>query len=274
MFHRLFFSTSRRLTPALPRFATPASPAVTSRSKPLIQAAGILGGGALLAYGIDTRMKVYCSGKADNHQPKDEVKPTNGTMQGEPPKPLSSIIVLSGPSGAGKSTLLKRLFAEFPNTFGFSVSHTTRKPRPGEVDGKDYYFVTKEEMQKEISEGKFIESATFSGNMYGTSIMAVERVVETGKVCILDIDMQGVQQIKKTNLNPRYIFIQPPSLKILESRLRGRGTETEENIAQRLAASEREINYSKEEGSYDFVVINDDIEKAYQDLKEGIFGKI
>ncbi|KAG1219982.1 hypothetical protein G6F35_007041 [Rhizopus arrhizus] len=105
----------------------------------------------------------------------------------------AKIFVISGPSGSGKSTLLKKLFSEYPSTFGFSISHTTRKPRPGEQDGKDYHFVEKEHMISEVEAGKFIESATFSGNMYGTSIKAVEDVVAQGKVCVLDIDMQGVK---------------------------------------------------------------------------------
>merc|ERR1711879_671348 len=96
-------------------------------------------------------------------------------------------IVFAGPSGAGKSTLIKKLMTEFPSAFGFSVSHTTRKIRPSEVDGVNYHFVEREAMEKEIAEGKFIESAVYSGNMYGTSIKAVQDVVDSGKVCLLDI---------------------------------------------------------------------------------------
>ncbi|KAI8373445.1 guanylate kinase [Choanephora cucurbitarum] len=183
----------------------------------------------------------------------------------------SKIFVISGPSGSGKSTLLKRLFSEYPNTFGFSVSHTTRKPRPGEIDGKDYHFVEKENMIKEVEEGKFIESATFSGNMYGTSIKAIEDVVAQGKVCMLDIDMQGVQSVKKTQLNPKYIFVQPPNVEILEQRLRGRGTEKEEAVLARLAAAKKELEYGSTPGAYDHIVINDDLETAYGQLKKAIF---
>ncbi|KAF7726675.1 guanylate kinase [Apophysomyces ossiformis] len=185
----------------------------------------------------------------------------------------SKIFVISGPSGSGKSTLLKRLFAEFPDTFGFSVSHTTRSPRPGEIDGKDYHFVTKEKMTEEVAAGKFIESATFSGNMYGTSIKAVEDVVASGKVCMLDIDMQGVQSVKKTELKPRYVFIQPPSFEVLEQRLRSRGTETEEAVKARLEASKNELEYAQLPGSYDRVIVNDDLEKAYEALRDAIFVK-
>ncbi|KAL0084899.1 guanylate kinase [Phycomyces blakesleeanus] len=185
----------------------------------------------------------------------------------------AKIFVISGPSGSGKSTLLKRLFNDYPDTFGFSVSHTTRKPRPGEVNGKDYHFVEKANMEEEVSQGKFIESATFSGNMYGTSIKSVEDVVATGKVCMLDIDMQGVQSVKKTNLNPRYIFVQPPSMEILEQRLRSRGTEKEDAIQARLAASKQELEYASQKGAYDNVIINDDLTSAYQALVNAIFTK-
>ncbi|CDH57082.1 predicted protein [Lichtheimia corymbifera JMRC:FSU:9682] len=183
----------------------------------------------------------------------------------------SKIFVIAGPSGSGKSTLLKRLFAEYPDTFGFSVSHTTRAPRAGEVNGKDYHFVAKDVMEREVADGKFIESATFSGNMYGTSVKAVEDVVETGKVCMLDIDMQGVQAVKKTNLNPRYICIRPPSLEILEQRLRGRGTEKEEGVLARLEAATRELEYAEQPGVFDRIIVNDDLEAAYKSLKEAIF---
>ncbi|KAI9023527.1 guanylate kinase [Phycomyces nitens] len=185
----------------------------------------------------------------------------------------SKIFVIAGPSGSGKSTLLKRLFNDYPDTFGFSVSHTTRMPRPGEVNGKDYHFVEKADMEKEVSQGKFIESASFSGNMYGTSIKSVEDVVASGKVCMLDIDIQGVQSVKKSNLNPRYIFVQPPSLEVLEQRLRSRGTEKEEGIQARLAASKQELEYAAQKGTFDHIIVNDDLASAYQSLVNAIFTK-
>ncbi|KAF4800222.1 Guanylate kinase [Turdus rufiventris] len=183
-------------------------------------------------------------------------------MQG--PRP----VVLSGPSGAGKSTLLKKLLKDYENVFGFSVSHTTRQPRPGEVNGKDYHFVTREEMQKEIDAGEFIEHAEFSGNMYGTSKGAVQAVQAQNQICVLDIDIQGVKNIKKTELNPIYISVQPPSIEILEKRLRDRKTETEESLQKRLTAARVDLELSKEPGLFDLVIINDDLEKAYSELKE------
>ena len=125
---------------------------------------------------------------------------------------------------------MKKLMAEFGEYFGFSVSHTTRQPRPGEQEGKDYHYVTREVMMDLIQQGQFIENAEFSGNMYGTSKTAVEEVLARGRICILDIDVQGVKAVKETDLSPMYVFIQPPSLEVLEQRLRDRGTETEESL--------------------------------------------
>ncbi|KAM5217704.1 guanylate kinase isoform 1-T1 [Hipposideros larvatus] len=183
-------------------------------------------------------------------------------------------VVLSGPSGAGKSTLLKRLLQEHSGIFGFSVSHTTRDPRPGEENGKDYYFVTREVMQRDIAAGDFIEHAEFSGNLYGTSKAAVSAVQAMNRICVLDVDLQGVRNIKKTDLQPIYIFVQPPSLNVLEQRLRQRNTETEESLAKRLAAAQADMESSKEPGLFDLVIINDSLDKAYWALKEALSEEI
>uniref|UniRef100_A0A8C7XBL0 Guanylate kinase n=1 Tax=Oryzias sinensis TaxID=183150 RepID=A0A8C7XBL0_9TELE len=177
-------------------------------------------------------------------------------------------VVLSGPSGAGKSTLLKKLMKDHEGVFGFSVSHTTRNPRPGEEDGKDYHFTTRELMQEGIDNGEFIENAEFSGNMYGTSKAAVEDVRAKNLICILDVDIQGVRRIKETDLNPIYISIQPPSIEILEQRLRDRQTETEDSLQKRLEAARIDMELSKEPGVFDVVIINDDLERAYEELKD------
>ncbi|XP_035787176.1 guanylate kinase-like isoform X1 [Anopheles albimanus] len=183
------------------------------------------------------------------------------------PRPL----VICGPSGSGKSTLLKKLFKEFPDTFGFSVSHTTRKPRPGEENGIHYHFVSVEEMQAAIEKGEFIETAVFSGNMYGTSKKAVENVQHNGKVCVLDIEIEGVKQIRNSErLNPLLVFVNPPSIEELERRLRGRQTETEESLQKRLNTARIEIEYGTTPGNFDVVVQNNTLTQAYDDLRDFI----
>ncbi|XP_063710016.1 guanylate kinase isoform X2 [Culicoides brevitarsis] len=182
------------------------------------------------------------------------------------PRPL----VICGPSGSGKSTLLKRLFKEFPETFGFSVSHTTRKPRPGEENAVHYHFVSVEDMQHAIENGEFIETAVFSGNMYGTSKRAVENVQKQGKVCVLDIEIEGVKQVRNSTLNPLLVFINPPSIEELERRLRGRNTETEESLQKRLNTAKCEIQYGNTPGNFDVIIHNVTLKKAYQELRDFI----
>lgn len=178
-------------------------------------------------------------------------------------------IVMSGPSGSGKSTLLEKLFKEFPGCFAFSVSHTTRKPRPGEKDGVAYHFVSEGEFKKLIAENGFLEYAKFSENFYGTSKKSVKEITNSGKLCVLDVEINGVKNIKNSGLQPqpRYIFIKPPSLDILEKRLRDRNTETEESLQKRLAAVKEAIDYA-DTGAYDFVIVNDDLDTAYAELKK------
>lgn len=176
-------------------------------------------------------------------------------------------IVLSGPSGTGKSTLLKRLLAAYPNKFGFSVSNTTRAPRQGETDGVDYNFLTRPRFEALVDQGEFIEYAQFSGNLYGTTLSGVNKVTESGKTCILDIDSQGVLAMKKTNLNARFLFIAPPSMEELERRLRSRKTDTEEAVTKRLKAAQGEMELSQRDGIHDRIIVNDDLERAYQELK-------
>lgn len=183
---------------------------------------------------------------------------------------MSRPIVISGPSGTGKSTLLKKLFAEYPDTFGFSVSSTTRKPRPGEVNGVHYNFVTVDEFKRMIENNEFVEWAQFSGNYYGTTIASVNEVTKSGKICILDIDMQGVKSVKKTNLNAKFVFVAPPSIDSLRERLTSRGTETEESIQKRLDAATAEMDYAKT-GAHDETIVNDDLDTAYAELKKFIF---
>lgn len=195
-------------------------------------------------------------------------------------------IVFSGPSGTGKSTLIKRLFALHPNLFGFSVSHTTRKPRPGEEDGVHYHFTTVENFEKMVAEDAFEEHAKFGGNYYGSSRQSVQDVAEgkgknidgttaEGKrICIFDIEMEGVKQLKKSRLDPRICFIQPPSIEILEQRLRGRGDTSEDSVQKRLAQAKNEIEYCRTEGKNDKVIVNDDLEATFKELNEWVMKDI
>ncbi|KAL3268753.1 hypothetical protein HHI36_007855 [Cryptolaemus montrouzieri] len=176
-------------------------------------------------------------------------------------------LVICGPSGSGKSTLLHKILNDYPHKFRLSVSHTTRKPRPGEIDGTHYHFTNIDDMKKAISEGKFIETAQFSGNLYGTSKEAVNAIAKDGKICILDVEVNGVRQIKETDLNPWYVFINPPSLDVLEARLRGRKTETEDSLKKRLETANIEIEFGLQPGNFDKIIVNDDLDKAYTELK-------
>lgn len=153
-------------------------------------------------------------------------------------------------------------------------SDTTRNPRPGEENGKDYHYVTREVMQTGIDNGDFIENAEFSGNMYGTSKAAVQDVQAKNLICILDIDMQGVRNIKGTDLNPIYVSIQPPSMAVLEKRLRDRKTESEESLQRRLHAAMVDMEFSKEPGIFDVLIINDNLEEAYGLLKNALLEEI
>lgn len=188
-----------------------------------------------------------------------------------PPKPL----VICGPSGVGKSTLIKRLTDEFPGLFGFSVSHTSRQPRNGEKDGVNYHYVTKENFLSLKEKGAFIETAEFSGNMYGTSKMAIQSIQEKGQICILDIEMQGVIQIKKIpELDPNYVFVQPPSIEELERRLKERKTETEESLKKRLDTARRELEYGANKDNFDIIIVNEDLDKASAELRAFLIGYI
>ena len=137
----------------------------------------------------------------------------------------------------------------------FSISHTTRKPREGEQDGVHYNFTTVDAIKEEIEAGKFVEYAEVHGNYYGTSVAAVQTVQEQGKICLLDIDIQGAQNVKKSDLDALYIFISPPSMEELEKRLRGRGTEKEDAILRRLGNAQTEMDYGAGVGNFDCVLV-------------------
>ncbi|KPM44260.1 hypothetical protein AK830_g2265 [Neonectria ditissima] len=180
-------------------------------------------------------------------------------------------LVISGPSGVGKGTLYKMLFDRHPDTFALSVSHTTRAPRPGEADAVDYHFVSAEAFEDLVAKDGFVEHAKFGGNCYGTSKMTIEEQARKGKAVVLDIEMEGVKQIKQSTISARYVFVAPPDTAALESRLRSRGTETEASIQKRLQQAVNELQYAKTPGVHDIVIINDDLETAYKTLEDFVY---
>lgn len=173
------------------------------------------------------------------------------------------LFVISGSSGVGKGTLISLLLKNNSNIM-LSISHTTRSPRQGEVDGVNYFFRTKEEFQKSIEENAFLEWAQYSDNFYGTKRKFVERKLNEGFDLILEIDTQGALKVKEQMPDAILIFILPPSLKDLENRLRGRKTETEEAIQKRLNFVESEM---KNLSLYDYQIVNDDLQMALEKLK-------
>ena len=191
--------------------------------------------------------------------------------------PDGTLFIVSGPSGAGKTTLINAVRKDL-SPLGielyFSVSHTTRKPREGETDGKSYHFVSHETFQDMIARGEFLEHAHVHAHLYGTSKAEVKWRLEAGQDVILDIDYQGAKQIAEDReLEPRSlsVFIFPPTLDVLEQRLRDRGLNTEEEIDLRLRKALAEINEGK--GFYRYIIINDDLKVATECLKAAIIAK-
>jgi guanylate kinase len=179
------------------------------------------------------------------------------------------LFILSAPSGAGKSSLAKALIQALPS-LAVSVSHTTRAPRPGEEHGVHYYYVTREEFERMVSAGEFVEHARVFDNYYGTARSSIESLLQAGKDVILDIDWQGARNIKQAMPGAVSIFILPPTREALEQRLRGRGQDSAETIARRMRDAVSEMRHYNE---FDHVVVNDLFEDALADLKAIIQGK-
>ena len=178
---------------------------------------------------------------------------------------LGLLIIISSPSGAGKSTLAKRLLADDDN-ISFSVSATTRPMRTGEVDGKDYYFKTREAFSEMVYSGDMLEHAEVFGNLYGSPLGPVKEAIEGGCDVLFDVDWQGGQQIRASSLreNVVSVFILPPSIAALESRLNGRGQDSAEVVAGRMAKSRDEISHWAE---YDYVLVNEDLDTCEAELR-------
>ena len=181
------------------------------------------------------------------------------------------IVILSSPSGAGKTTLVKKISIE--NNFKISISHTTRKPRTNEVNGKDYFFVNKEEFKNLVDKGEFLEHAKVFENYYGSTKSKVIERLKKGENVIFDIDWQGTEQIKKKNLNYKLItfFILPPSKTELFNRLKNRDMKDKNIVEERMKQFNEDINHWE---NYDFVVINDNIDRCYKEIIEFINKKI
>lgn len=178
-------------------------------------------------------------------------------------KARGAIIVISGPSGTGKTTLVKRVLSEDPSLV-YSVSATTRAPRPGEVDGRDYRFLSRPEFERRIGAGEFAEWAESFGNLYGTPARPMREALERGDVFVLDIDVQGARQIRRSFPGAVFVIIQPPSLDALAARLGGRKTETKEQFEARLARAREELACA---GEYDHAIVNDRLDDALQELR-------
>lgn len=212
---------------------------------------------------------------------------TGGSIPSSPSMVLDPLVVC-GPSGVGKGTIIQQFMDNYASnnnsnsqrSFGFSVSHTTRQPRPGEQDGVHYHFVPSvAEMQDLIGQGAFVEWAEVHGNYYGTSWATLQTLAQNQQTCLLDIDVQGVRRLKELHaaeetqqqhgsasssfqFQPKYIFIAPPSLDSLAERLTNRATETPESLERRLANAAAEVEYGLAPGNFDAVIVNDDLEEA------------
>ncbi len=178
------------------------------------------------------------------------------------------LIVITGPSGVGKGTLLQILADRHPGKILFSISVTTRKPRSGEVEGRDYFFWSRQKFEEQLQQGAFLEWAEYAGNLYGTPRQAIEEWIDLGQIVLLEIELLGARQVAKTFAHALKIFIAPPSIAVLEQRLRQRNKDTEEAIAKRLAHAQVEIDAAEE---FDQIIINSDLEIALRELEKVIF---
>ncbi len=177
---------------------------------------------------------------------------------------LRMLIVLSGPSGVGKGTVRKEIFSREDNTFHYSVSMTTRKKRPGEVDGKDYFFVSKEEFEKEIENGGMLEYAKYVDNYYGTPLKYVNEMLDQGKDVFLEIEVKGAMQVREKVPDGLFIFLTPPDLMELRQRIINRGTDDLATIDKRMEKAVGEIEMMQ---NYDYAVVNDEVPKAAEKIQ-------
>lgn len=178
------------------------------------------------------------------------------------------LIIFTGPSGVGKGTLMRSLLQRHPELY-YSVSVTTRSPRPGEVDGKDYYFISRNKFEDLVQRSEFLEWAEFAGNYYGTPREPVERQIHEGKLVVLEIELEGARQVRASFPNNLSIFILPPCFQELENRIRHRGNDSEAAIIRRLQRAQAEIDAADE---FDVQIVNDDFETALKAIEAALFG--
>ena len=183
---------------------------------------------------------------------------------------VGKVFVITGPSGVGKGTLIERLLERIPE-LELSVSATTREPRPGELDGRDYHFLTPEEFERRVEAGDFLEHATYSGNRYGTLREEVERRLAEGRSVVLEIEVQGARQVRDAMPEAVQIFIAPPDPQMLRERLEGRGTDSPEAIEERLRTAETELAARDE---FPHVVVNDEVQEAASELEGLVRGEL
>lgn len=183
---------------------------------------------------------------------------------------LGQLIVLAGPSGVGKGTLLNQLLKRHP-AIQVSVSATTRRPRAGEIDGEHYCFVSRDQFRSMIENGDLLEWAEFAGNYYGTPRQPIERAIALGQRVILEIELVGARQVRKSFPNAKQIFVLPPNESTLEERIRSRGQDSEEAIAKRLNQAKVELAAASE---FDVQIVNDNLARALAELEQAIFGRV
>jgi guanylate kinase len=186
------------------------------------------------------------------------------------PARMAKVFVITGPSGVGKGTLIRELLSRVPD-LELSVSATTRAPREGEENGRDYHFLTPEEFEQRVEEKDFLEFATYSGNRYGTLRSEVERCLEHGRSVVLEIEVQGAQQVRAAKPDSVQIFIAPPEPAVLRERLIGRGTDSTEAIDERLKVAEQEL---AAQDDFDHQIVNDDVSRASGELAEVVRGEL
>ena len=221
----------------------------------------LIAAGALAAAGLVCKL-FFCKSC-----PGSSKKSTTTTAPTTTKKKIDAIVI-SGPSGVGKGTLINKLRAAYPSQFGFSVSHTTRAPRAGEVDGKDYHFTTRDQMLAAIERGEFLESCDVHGSIYGTSKAALQAVRDEGKIAIIEMDVQGAKKLKlqQGNLHFHYLFVTAP-LEELEKRIVKRGADGPEKVQIRLATARSEFAFLQENPTFfNTVMQNDDLEASYAKL--------